>query len=544
MQIKALIFVTILMLLMLTHMIFRSYYLNNSINKLKHVYKTPNLNYAHFSEIPTYNPIIFPELLFTDEKKFLLKTGDALFIPKGWWHWVETSEPTIAVNFWMKDDVGIKPHYIKDYIAKNKWKRSVDNLLEKMKNLELMFWSDKHKKCIYSNLDGIKEIEGKTYLITLDSYQLGRYNKDKLNNMINEHVKKPFKSAMEPNLWVSIGYYDTGLHYDDNDGLLVVLKGKKKVRLYSPSDSVFLKPFPKVPKWANYFTSNTSFPNENRLVNSHSNHKCQAYELYLCLYERCNEKSVFTIADTLYEYFGKEKVVWGIKKNRKSGDIRLEFYIYNILDGNKSHDRLISKDKIKSRLQKIDEIKRFEMKGDIEQPKVNDIPLDSLIIFSFNVYLDYPCCDNEIHLYYKTNSFDNKSSNFKCDGKYVNEKNIHWEGYMYGSHYSHFELEECFRSIGYEDYEIGRKVLGLISKNPCRMIFIWNKDNYILFQLCGITTNSYLKFLKKYDYPQSIIRFIKENLTTYNEKNISHDIGFSIDKKDKKVDRTAIYGIL
>lgn len=29
-----------------------------------------------------------------------LKAGEALFIPKLWWHYVKTLEPSIAVNFW------------------------------------------------------------------------------------------------------------------------------------------------------------------------------------------------------------------------------------------------------------------------------------------------------------------------------------------------------------------------------------------------------------------------------------------------------------
>ena len=29
-----------------------------------------------------------------------LSAGDAVFIPEGWWHQVDSSDHTIAVNFW------------------------------------------------------------------------------------------------------------------------------------------------------------------------------------------------------------------------------------------------------------------------------------------------------------------------------------------------------------------------------------------------------------------------------------------------------------
>ena len=46
-----------------------------------------------------------------------------------------------------------------------------------------------------------------------------------------------------PNFWLNNGNIDTGLHYDDNHGLLCLFSGKKVVTLFPPSDTKYLYPW-------------------------------------------------------------------------------------------------------------------------------------------------------------------------------------------------------------------------------------------------------------------------------------------------------------
>ena len=34
------------------------------------------------------------------DETYVLTPGDCLFIPEGWWHWVDSTPGTMAVNFW------------------------------------------------------------------------------------------------------------------------------------------------------------------------------------------------------------------------------------------------------------------------------------------------------------------------------------------------------------------------------------------------------------------------------------------------------------
>lgn len=36
----------------------------------------------------------------------VLQAGDAVFIPEGWWHQIDSSDITIAVNFWWQSPFG------------------------------------------------------------------------------------------------------------------------------------------------------------------------------------------------------------------------------------------------------------------------------------------------------------------------------------------------------------------------------------------------------------------------------------------------------
>lgn len=57
------------------------------------------------SRVDVFNPdeTEFPRYKDADYAEVVVKPGDMLFIPKGWWHAVETLTLSISVNFWWKD---------------------------------------------------------------------------------------------------------------------------------------------------------------------------------------------------------------------------------------------------------------------------------------------------------------------------------------------------------------------------------------------------------------------------------------------------------
>ena len=58
--------------------------------------------YAHFSRVtePRPNTIKYRQFYQARPYKVILKPGDFLFIPRGWWHWIRSYGRSYAVNFW------------------------------------------------------------------------------------------------------------------------------------------------------------------------------------------------------------------------------------------------------------------------------------------------------------------------------------------------------------------------------------------------------------------------------------------------------------
>ena len=175
-------------------------------------------------------------------------------------------------------------------------------------------------------------------------------------------------------------------------------------------------------------------------------------------------------------------------------------------------------------------------------PVVN-VSMNGLMIHSFNVYLEYPCVDNETHLYYKTSNYDNLTKPYTGIGLCSNGIKTQHEGLMYGVLANSFSMETAFKEIGYYSGAMADVIWPLVRRYPCRLIFLWDKSDYILAQFCGVSTQRYLEFLRKYNYPDNLITWI-ENNPNYNDTVISHEIGFSIDKTSFEINRSAIYGVL
>jgi len=193
--------------------------------------------YAHFSKVDEINYFWYPRLLFTNPYYLTLKEGEGLIIPRNWWHWVSSNEKTYSINFWTGKKISDKPKQIK-------YSHSID--FTPIMTEIVKIWNTENQKKSYVTavdlfLDAEKENE---YLITLDGYEGLNWN-NSIKTILKKQVKPPLNlTKYDFNIWMCSKSHDTGLHYDDEDGILCVLKGSKNIILYPPSDSSNLYPYP------------------------------------------------------------------------------------------------------------------------------------------------------------------------------------------------------------------------------------------------------------------------------------------------------------
>jgi Cupin-like domain len=51
-------------------------------------------------------PALFLEKRSTSDLHPVVQAGDAVFIPEGWWHQIDSTDISIAVNFWWQSPFG------------------------------------------------------------------------------------------------------------------------------------------------------------------------------------------------------------------------------------------------------------------------------------------------------------------------------------------------------------------------------------------------------------------------------------------------------
>ena len=457
--------------------------------------------YAHFSKIDTYNYFIFPKLLLTHPIYFTLKKGESIYIPKKWWHWIKSVKKSFSINFWFNN--ASQTNSNKPYIfTKNVVKENFNiNIL----NDELVYYWDSVRKnnSIYNPIkfnnfyNTMKDKDNK-YIITLDNYDIG-YNNKNIKDKMKPYIIFPMSqiSALADydrdnyNIWVSSGKYDTGLHYDDEDGILSVIEGEKNIIMFPPSDSKYLYPYKVSYKWLNNIALNFRYNSYDNLgiINGVSSSQL--------LYETCkHDKRVLANISKLHS--NNNKLVWGFKKNKNI--YRWEIYKY---DFNKNP--VITSNDIISNQYEIgnEEHYYYNMNKIIELPfwgygkyKKNNIMYDESKIFIIDTY----------------NSFFNN-----------------YDSYMDKLEYS--SIKDKFKNI-------------ILNKYKCYELCIHNKTiDQIFVQYLGISNEDFLNFLIQCKYSTNIINFIQKNIALKNY-NINNEITIVYDINNMEIIRSGFYGIL
>jgi hypothetical protein len=410
-----------------------------------------------------------------------LKYGQALYIPKNWWHWIKTSEKTLAVNYWFVGEPVEKP-----------FKFSYESTIHSdMINSETVHvWNSKKDKDEKITTFGefYNSGEDDMYVITLGNYTLGSSNLN-LKKKLGEHVRFPEEACRIPdvfdyNVWASSSKHDTGLHYDDEDGILHVLEGTKEVILFPPSDTPYLYPFDTKYPWLHDRALDFRY-NTGTKIKSISGVSSSRL-----LYETCkHNKKVCANISKLFKNFP----IWGFKK--QGDEYRWEMYSYT-LDRNPC---IISRDIFSDQY---------------------EIGLKEHFYYSLNEKVQLPFWG--YGKFREHNTLFKETKLFVLDSRDSFEKNY--------SEYMH--------TLGY--YSILHLFRDIIFKYPCYEICIHNKGEKTIFvQYLGISKEDFVDFLVQNEYPTNIVQFVQtENYNINNEITVVYDVS------TKNIIRSGFYGVV
>jgi hypothetical protein len=458
---------------------------------------TSEYDYAHFSAVDHSNYLFTPSLLLCHPQRFTLNAGESIWIPRKWWHWVRTQGPSTAVNFWMPLTIGSSqiPFMITDV----KQPPELLNAIESVTNTRES-WNSRIDIIVPKD----KISNDNEYVITLEGY-IPNKRFDKLNSKILEVAKHHanIPPGAELNVWISEGYHDTGLHYDDKDGILTVLSGKKELTLYPPTDTSYLRPLDIVPAWAKQPASKVYY----NLYHFDKYLPKTAYPSARILYESIHNKAVLREITKMKQEV-KTPLVWGCKW--QDGVMRWEIYAYHFDIHNNSYNNpnlegFRLKEKTPCLIHSIDLLDR-------------DDPIGS-----------------DIHYYHKTS----EGSNFPIFGKGTTGLEIPESIFCIDTQDQmriHFKTH--LEKIGFRDLEICSV---LLDKYSCKQIAVWNKyKDQIYVQYYGISLSDFIHFLKEHRYPKKLI----DHVSTHDYNEIEHEITIVYDLNTLKPIRTGFYGIL
>lgn len=458
-----------------------------STNHYRHA--NSNSTYAHYSKVDRVDYLRYPKLLFTHPMEFELKQGECLKIPKGWWHWVKSYGFSFSVNFWFDGDTVNYPQKV-PYPH-----RELDMTL--LDNEMVSIWDSQKSNFSYKDTfaNFVAAKKPNHYIITLDHFDTGNFNQ-KIKKIyrpfitVPEHIQK-HGLRHDFNVWVSSAYNDTGLHYDDEDGMICVYEGRKRITLYPPGDTPNLYPYE-----VNYsFMKNkaldfryNSFNNRGGIKGLPSSH----------LLNEITKKNPFVqnLMKEYHEKHGPNKTIWGYKK--MGDEYRLEFYLYDL--NNKDNNVITSRDIYKDRIG--EEVHYYHHLDE-------RIQTYSLPFWGFGTYVR------------NGERFD-ESKIFAIDS-YVSFK----ENY-----------DEYMRRLMYKD--VADKFRGIVlDKYPCYEICIHNKTpGQIFVQYLGISKQDFIGFLKEHRYTSSLVEYYeRQDFRINNEITIVYDTG------NANVIRTGFYGV-
>ncbi len=538
----------LILILILIIIIYYDYTL--SINNKRHL--TDSYNYAHFSKINRFNYFMNPEYLFnTKYFYFELNEGESLYIPPKMWHWIITDTKSFSINFWFdkktksniinNNNYKIKPIIslndgIKIYKDFKKIISKNDKDIKDVNNVEI--WNSGTDSNIklsnYQDLINENIKINNSVFITLDGYGLDKNNQ--IKEKIIKTIKKPeliskitdSDSFYDVNIWHTSNFHDTGLHYDDYDGILHLIKGKKRIYLYPKEYTDFLSPYNIIPDYA---LTKPKFMNYNKfhVYKDEVPGKSSQFILYKTLEYFSVNKNINKIIQKIYDITKNRKIlVWGFKK--KDNVYRWEIYIYNFQLNNLN----------------ISDKKFIFIKEQVENLPINQTIFKEIflnknnVVNSFDILNSSNPYNNEFHTYEKKFS-DPLTQRFYGAGFDIigtDKKKV--SDFIYDSQINFINNAEQFlKELG---LPFNDKILKLLGKYNCYDLCVWNKMGDLFIQWLVISIDDFICFLQDNNYKEEFVSYIKNNSDDF--KHISHEITIVYNADTLQPIRSGFYGCL
>jgi hypothetical protein len=462
----------------------------------KHLYK--NVSYGHFSAIDEYDCNLFPNLSYANPLKFILEKNQALYIPKKWWHWVKNTQKTFAVNYWFDNKIGQQP-FVFDHVI-NFCPTSLNNDIVRIWKSEKTAIPVKNRSFTTSFHRFYNSKKDHQCLITAENYEMGAENKH-IKNKLRDFIKFPIHekiictNSYDFNIWVSSNFHDTGLHYDDEDGILTVIEGQKEITLFPPSDTIYLYPYQIDYEWRGNPALNFKY---NTFQKSGPVKGVSSGEL---LYVTCNKNThVLSNISKLYYKFNETNLIWGFKKF--GNEYRWEIYNYTLNN--------------------------------------------RILITSWDIYSNEYNISDEEHYYFKLYNTSVQLpfwgyGKFKKNNILYNENTI----FVVDSYDQFYKKYDVYMDkLGYNSIKTKFKNIILEKYLNCYEISIHNKKpKQIFVQYMGLTNKEFLDFLKENNYPEYIINFVEEKING-NDYHINNEITIVYDTVTQSIIRSGFYGHL
>ena len=465
---------------------------------------TDEYEFAHFSRITETNKWFFPSYVLTAPLYFTVSEGQAVVIPRGWWHWVKYEPGTLAISYWNKSSEEPRPRLIP--MPDDDLKRQILISLSEMKNLNV--WNSKR--------DIVEKNSKAGCIITLPGYSTKF--QAKMNHKLHDNIKpyltyphiKGWDKHVDTNVWIALSSHDTGLHYDDYDGVLQVVQGRKHIRLFPPSQSKWLHPYSVIPSWARGKAERVAYNKYVlfRVVKGLPS----ARLLYESIRARHNKNVMMEVSklkNTPHPY------VWGCKW--QDGIMRWEMYRYYY---DRTHQNPIT----------------LNRRRNADKP---------CIIESFDLFdLKEDALGDTQHFYY-SNQGDRFRLPFHGTGtqkKLLASEESHEGVFIYDTTFRWLsKFDEYLKSL--ECPTQAQKCRSLLGAYVCDELCVWNKgSNNIFIQYLGISIHAFCLFLQKFQYPNDLVKHVLENVNQY--QNICHEITIVYDISSLQPIRSAFYGIL
>jgi hypothetical protein len=481
-------------------------------NLFRHL--TDLYTFAHFSSITEKNKWVFPAYARTSPIYLEVKEGEAIYIPRKWWHWITSDKDTVAVSFWNKANDRSKRHM--PSVFKMKYSDTLLPELQSQVNQSsngISLWNSKSDKIEPLTTDSIGCI------ITLPGYA-NRTNA-KMNPTLLEKVKKYITYPnwdpvhIDANLWICKTEHDTGLHYDDYDGILQVLKGKKYIRLFSPEQSKYLSPHSVVPGWAQGRADRMHY-NKYTYIGPHNGWP-SARLLYETVKERENTGVLQEINKAVKE--STQPLVWGCKWH--NGVMRWELYQY------------------------FYHIYYHELLYPSSHYSIAN-GLGPCVIESFDLFdVSHDIKGNTIHCYHSEQG-NHIELPFYGKGTQIKHGTTTHE---FESQFIYDTVDGCRNNfikyithIGFSE-SVADQCQSLLYAYECKEMCLWYKESSSIFiQYFDISFEAFCTFLRTHSYPPLLIQHVESNKNKY--KNLIHEITVVYDINTLQPIRSAFYGAM